>query len=128
MYFLIFSLEGKFRKYDISVKRKHNKTNENMIHFCPIHKYSSNENYFFLSVHISMQYISACNFNTFPSIKEMLISFEYEIQLYIRDIGIRWLVENCKIVFSIAFRCFIEFSLGKFGIKIQKNFGNLLIY
>ena len=28
-----FSLEGKFRKYDISVKRKHTKTNENMIFF-----------------------------------------------------------------------------------------------
>ena len=29
--FLTFSFEGKFRKYDISVKRKHTKTNENMI-------------------------------------------------------------------------------------------------
>ena len=29
--FLTFSFEGKFRKYDISVKRKHAKTNENMI-------------------------------------------------------------------------------------------------
>ena len=38
--FLIFSFEGKFRKYDISVKRKHTKNNENIIfyvlftHFC----------------------------------------------------------------------------------------------
>ena len=31
--FLIFSFEGKFRKYDISVKRKHAKTNENMIFY-----------------------------------------------------------------------------------------------
>ena len=29
--FLIFSFEGKFRKYDISVKRKHTKNNENII-------------------------------------------------------------------------------------------------
>ena len=29
--FLTFSFEGKFRKYDIFVKRKHTKTNENMI-------------------------------------------------------------------------------------------------
>ena len=29
--FLTFSFEGKLRKYDISVKRKHTKTNENMI-------------------------------------------------------------------------------------------------
>ena len=28
--FLTFSFEGKFREYDISVKRKHTKTNENM--------------------------------------------------------------------------------------------------
>ena len=29
--FLTFSFEGKFRKYDISVKCKHTKTQENMI-------------------------------------------------------------------------------------------------
>ena len=29
--FVTFLFEGKFRKYDISVKRKHTKTNENMI-------------------------------------------------------------------------------------------------
>ena len=29
--FLTFSFEGKSRKYDISVKRKHTKTNENMV-------------------------------------------------------------------------------------------------
>ena len=29
--FLTFSFEGKLRKYDISVKRKHTKTNGNMI-------------------------------------------------------------------------------------------------
>ena len=29
--FLTFSFEGKFRKYDISVKRKHTETNEKMI-------------------------------------------------------------------------------------------------
>ena len=29
--FLTFSFEGKLRKYDISVKRKHTKTNKNMI-------------------------------------------------------------------------------------------------
>ena len=29
--FLAFSFEGTFRKYDISVKRKHAKSNENMI-------------------------------------------------------------------------------------------------
>ena len=29
--FLTFSFEGKLRKYDISVKRKHTKTNENMV-------------------------------------------------------------------------------------------------
>ena len=30
-YFLTFSLQGKLSKYDIYVKRKHTKTNENMI-------------------------------------------------------------------------------------------------
>lgn len=80
------------------------------------------------------QCISACNTYQHVISIHFLLSrkckspLDMRIQLYIRDIGIRWLVENCKIVFSIAFRCFIEFSLGKFGMKIQKNFGNLLIY
>ena len=34
--FLTFSFEGKLRKYDISVKRKHTKTNKNMI-FSALH-------------------------------------------------------------------------------------------
>ena len=36
--FLTFLIEGKLRKYDISVKRKHTKTNKNMI-FSALHTY-----------------------------------------------------------------------------------------
>ena len=49
--FLTFSFEGKLRKYDISVKRKHTKTNENMI-FSAL----STKSFFSCSVSIRFSY------------------------------------------------------------------------
>ena len=46
--FLTFSLEGKFRKYDISEKRKRTKTNENMICFVLAKNFRQTKTPFFM--------------------------------------------------------------------------------
>ena len=48
--FLTFSFGGKLRKYDISVKRKHTKTNENMIFSALFTNFRKTEIYFFHAV------------------------------------------------------------------------------
>ena len=48
--FLTFLFEGKFRKYDIFVKRKHTKADEKNDLFCLFHKFPSDENSFLNAV------------------------------------------------------------------------------
>ena len=49
--FLTFSFEGKLRKYDLSVKRKHTKTNENMIFFTLSTNFRKTKILFFFFMH-----------------------------------------------------------------------------
>ena len=48
--FLHFRFEGKFRKYDVSVKRKRTKADKKNDLFCPFHKFSYDENSSFHAV------------------------------------------------------------------------------
>ena len=52
--FLTFSFEGKLRKYDISVKRKHTKTNENMIFSAIFTNFRKRKILFFMQCQIYM--------------------------------------------------------------------------
>ena len=60
--FLTFLFEGKFRKYDIFVKRKHTKADEKNDLFCLFHKFPSDENSFLNAV-LSLTHRGFVRFN-----------------------------------------------------------------
>ena len=55
--FLTFAFEGKFRKYDISVKRKLTKTNENITFSVLFTNFLNTKIFFLWSVKVSISYV-----------------------------------------------------------------------